>query len=237
MGRTREWRRRASLRENTRWYNGRIHAQSDGANCAGRREARLHVSLRSCGAGPTKKERTAKHASSRCDPRLYSRCARQCCRVAGIVRRRLLRCCCCYRWASSYISIGVGGGGSIRATIPYQSTVRGTCAPLPLWTDCLLEPRPRCTATSVAHTLTPRRARCCEMSSYRGTSVAPPCDHRNIPAHTLIPRPSTTPPDAERVYPRYTLALQLRATTATLIVRTPILRHFVIRKVFLLEPH
>ena len=141
-----------------------------------------------------KKERTAKHASSRCDPRLYSRCARQCCRLAGIVRRRLLRCCCCYRWASSYISIGVGGGGSIRATIPYQSTVRGTCAPLPLWTDCLLEPRPRCTATSVAHTLTPRRARCCEMSSYRGTSVAPPCDHRNIPAHTLIPRPSTTPP-------------------------------------------
>ena len=56
MGRTREWRRRASLRENTRWYNGRIHAQSDGANCAGRREARLRVSLRSCGAGPIQKK-------------------------------------------------------------------------------------------------------------------------------------------------------------------------------------
>ena len=57
MGRTRVCRRSASLRENPRWHNGRTPLQSDGANGAGRRAARLRVSVRSCGAGPKKKNR------------------------------------------------------------------------------------------------------------------------------------------------------------------------------------
>jgi len=55
MGRTRVCRRSASLRENIRWHKGRTPLQSDGANGAGRRAARLRVSVRSCGAGPKKK--------------------------------------------------------------------------------------------------------------------------------------------------------------------------------------